>query len=638
MKILKTELTCIFLLCLLKLFAGNGLNIKTIEAQSPDTQIRLTVIVKNWGISYGIKYKDSIIIQDSRLGFITNIEKAGKYTVDTFTRAEHNEIWTPIYGKVKNIINHFEETNIELKTEEGFNFKIVFRLYNDGIAFRYEIPKQRGVDSLIFTKDLTSFHFTKDFICRGIENNIESSNFIAKPLSQTQFSKLPLLVQAQNCWIALNEASVFDFSMMYLRNDSATTMKSDIGISACALPMKTPWRVVQIGEKAGDLIESNILVNLNDPCKIKDPSWIRLGKSFWDWRNHGDTINGFVYGINESSYKRLIDLASEDSIQYVLFDADWYSEKGPQFPQKDLDLPSIIQYARKKNVGILLYIDRKRKGGNNDWKVEDVLKTFHEWGVAGIKYGFLSQEVKDRKAFVDMTREITRLCAKYKLLVDFHDNPVHPGGEERAWPNRMLLEYCHGQQDSRKSFSPTKAVTVPFVNGLSGALDMANGFYDLNGLQYREKVDKKGLNSTVVGETARCLINYSPLLILPDNGDQYNKKADLFMFIKKMPNTWDETKVLGGVPGEFIIIARKSGDNWFIAGNTNEKERTIDIPLIFLDNSRVYDLIKYQDAPDSDFMKNKESYLISKEKTTREKIFQVRMAPGGGFCAMILAE
>ena len=136
MKILKTELTCIFLLCLLKLFAGNGLNIKTIEAQSPDTQIRLTVIVKNWGISYGIKYKDSIIIQDSRLGFITNIEKAGKYTVDTFTRAEHNEIWTPIYGKVKNIINHFEETNIELKTEEGFNFKIVFRLYNDGSAFR----------------------------------------------------------------------------------------------------------------------------------------------------------------------------------------------------------------------------------------------------------------------------------------------------------------------------------------------------------------------------------------------------------------------------------------------------------------------------------------------------------------------
>jgi len=266
-----------------------------------------------------------------------------------------------------------------------------------------------------------------------------------------------------------------------------------------------------------------------------------------------------------------------------------------------------------------------------------LLRTFHEWGAAGIKYGFLSQETNDRKTFVDLTREITRLCAKYRMLVDFHDNPVHPGGEERTWPNRITLEYCHGQQDSRKSFGPEIAVTVPFINGLSGPLDMANGYYDLNGLQNRSKVDKNGLNSTVVGETARCLINYSPLMILPDNGDVYNQKKDLFRFIRDMPDTWDETRFLGGEPGEFIVIARRSGRNWFVAGNTNDKARRVDLKLDFLEG-REYNLIRYQDTKDSHFQKNKESYEVHIGSVVKDQVLTLPMAPGGGFCIKIIAE
>jgi len=438
--------------------------------------------------------------------------------------------------------------------------------------------------------------------------------------------------------MALNEAAVFDFSMMNVINkDGASVLTADIGVSACKLPMKTPWRVIQIGKSAGDLIESNILLNLNEPCKIADTSWIRPGKSMWDWRNHGDTINGFVYGLNEESYKRLIGFSSENSFEYVLFDGGWYGEKGPEFFREEINMPELIRYAKKKNVKVLLYVDRRPERGVNDWNLEEVLKTFREWGVAGIKYGFLSSEIKDRKSFVDTTWSITRLCAKYQMMVLFHDNPLQTGGGERSWPNLITREYCHAQQDARKSFGPNKAVIVPFVNGLSGPLDMANGYYDLNGLQNREKVDKKGMNSTVVGETARCLVNYTPLMILPDNGDIYSQKADLFSFIKEMPDTWDETRVLDGLPGEFIIVARRSGNNWFVGANTNEYARTCSISLNFLGEG-TYKITTYQDSAESDFKSNKESYTIADILGTSKSLINAVMAPGGGFCMKIMQE
>ncbi|MCK9640823.1 MAG: glycoside hydrolase family 97 protein [Prolixibacteraceae bacterium] len=605
---------------------------------SENSGIQLQIKSLEGKIQYEVSFKGKVLINPSGLGLLSSEFNFVPAEIIRITQAKIQEQWHPLFGKSGLVDNTYHEATVEAKTKDGLLIHVNFRVFNDGVAFRYEVPVQNGLDSLTITEDKTTFCFSQDFNCRGIDQNIETSDFSPKPISQTKFSQLPLLVHTPECWLAINEASVFDFSVLYLRNNSTSaTMSADIGISPCSLPLRTPWRVIQIGENAGDLIESNILVNLNEPCQIEDPSWIKPGKAMWDWRNHGDTINGFVYGINEASYKRLIDFASGNLIEYVLFDADWYSEFGPQYPSKDLDMPEIIKYANKKNVGVLLYIDRHRAGNNNDWNLEDVLNTFQKWGASGIKYGFLSQETNDRKTFVDLTREITRLCAKHRMLVDFHDNPVHPGGEERTWPNRITLEYCHGQQDSRKSFGPEIAVTAPFINGLSGPLDMANGYYDLNGLQNRSKVDKNGLNSTVVGETARCLINYSPLMILPDNGDVYNQKKDLFSFIRDMPDTWDETRFLGGEPGEFIIVARRSGRNWFVAGNTNVKARRVDLKLDFLEG-REYNLIRYQDTKDSHFQKNKESYEVHIGTVAKDQVLTLPMAPGGGFCIKIIAE
>ncbi len=634
------KIIIIVLTFLISLYAGKSYcqNSELIKIESPDSLIKLMVQIKENRSQYEIIYNDQQLIKPSMFGLETNQGDLVNLNLKGISKTDKKEQWNPLFGKSSPIINSYRQVAIDVQAENGLTMTVVFRLFNDGLAIRYELPKQNGLDSLTILKDRTTFYFAQDFVLRAIDDNIEMSEFNPHPVSQTKFSKLPMLVQATNCWMALNEASVFDFSDLYLVNDSSKTeMHADIGLSPCSLPLKTPWRVIQIGKKAGDLIESNILVNLNEPCQIENTSWILPGKSLWDWRNLGDTINGFIYDNNEASYKRLVDFSSDNSLGYLMLDAYWYSSKGPQFPREGMNIPAIIEYAKKKNVKILLYIDRFNNLGKNDWNLEEVLKTFQHWGASGIKYGFLAREINDRKVFVDTTWAITRLCARYQMLVVFHDNPIHPGGEERTFPNKITVEYCHAQQDSRKSFSPEKAVTAPFINGLSGPLDMSNGYYDLIGLHNRVKVDKNGLNSTVVGETARCLVNYSPLLILPDNGDVYNSKADLFRFIREMPDTWDETQILDGTPGEYIIVARRKGMNWFIAGNTNEQERTVDVKLDFLDKG-TYNLIKFLDAKNSHYQSNKEAYEILSGEAEKDQIFQIRMAAGGGFCMMIFPK
>lgn len=602
---------------------------------SPDKLIKVEIREEGKSFFYNLSYKGEELVKPSKLGLISAGANLSQGHILQTENRTINQTWKPQFGKTSSIDNHYNESVFHIETVSGIIVQLMVRVFDDGVAFRYELAPQKGLTNAEIIRDITEFRFAADYSARAIDRNIETSEFKPKPLSKTAFSKLPLLVETPSAWIAINEASVFDFSEAYLVNsDGNSTMSVDIGKSVCQLPMKTPWRVIQLGATAGSLIESNILVNLNEPCKIDDPSWIKPGKSMWDWRNHGDTINGFVYGINEASYRRLIDFASASVFRYVLFDSGWYGEKGPQYPREDLDMRKIIRYAGSKNVGVLLYLDRRGGGNHNHWNLEEVLSTFQQWGAKGIKYGFLGGEISDRKLFVDTTRSITRLCAKYHMLVTFHDNPVHPGGEERTWPNLIAKEYCHGQQDSRRSFGPAKAVTVPFVNGLSGPLDMTNGYYDLDGLQNRLKVDKNGLNSTVAGENARCFINYTPLLVLPDNGDEYAKKSDLFSFITQMPDSWDETKVISGVPGETIAIARRSGTDWFLGGLTNEQGRTLSIPLSFLGKG-TYQAIIFKDGKDAHYINNKLSYVVETIEVDQKKIIQAVLAPGGGFCMII---
>jgi alpha-glucosidase len=227
------------------------------------------------------------------------------------------------------------------------------------------------------------------------------------------------------------------------------------------------------------------------------------------------------------------------------------------------------------------------------------------------------------------TREVVRLCAKYKLLVNFHDNPVPPSGDTRTWPNLIAREYCHAQADAKRSYFPETAVSAAFINMLTGPLDMTNGWYDLNNAQTRFRVFQP-IPGTVAAETAKMLVYYSGLMVLPDAPEEYEKKADLFEFIKNLPDSYDELKVLGGTPDTYISMARKKGENWYIGSLTNRDERTLQIPLTFLDKSKKYKAIIYEDAPDSHYLDNKEAYQIRIIEVTPDTVLDVSLAPGGG--------
>jgi len=605
------------------------------EIKSPDGKIICKISLNDNKPQYEVLVNGIKVIKPSSLGLVFNssfFDKGYIFLKEEITQ-NYSE-WKPLYGKNSLIHDNYNQLVFELADlqKQQFRLKIFFRIYNDGLAFRYELPKQDGFENTMIVAEKTTFHFARNYTAWSVLKDIEWANPGPLPLSEHNDVKLPVTIEAGNdCWLSVNEAALFNYSPPIFNTLGEDSLIKTFSIDTVPvkLPLKTPWRVIQVAGSAAKLIESDILVNLNEPSKIDDTSWIIPGKCMWDWRCKGAKWGDFKYGIDEESFKRYIDFASANSIKYVLYDAAWRG------PMKD-KMPGLIKYANSKGVDVCLYYERK--GSWLSTQLEDVISTYAEWGAKGIKYGFLVREpeVKEKGMtyFVKRGQEIIELCAKHKMHINFHDNIYHPSGDERTYPNITAREYCWANQDHRDSFEPVTAATVPFVNNLSGGLDITNGFYDLNNLQDRDVVDSKGLNSTVVSETARCMVMWAPMLILADHGDAYNAKADLFEFIREMPDTWDQTIGIDGYPGKFITVARRTGNEWFVATVNNEEEREITVPLDFLGEGD-YKVTLYADADDTNYKNNKETYRITTGKVTRDDKISVKMVPGGGHCMWI---
>jgi alpha-glucosidase len=274
-------------------------------------------------------------------------------------------------------------------------------------------------------------------------------------------------------------------------------------------------------------------------------------------------------------------------------------------------------------VGVILYLNDI---GAKKFGLERVLKQFADWGAIGVKYGFMTGSWEEK---VKHTQEVVRMCAKHKLMVDFHDSPVPPGGERRTYPNLMTKEFGHSQADAMKSYFPEKPVTSNFVNMVAGPLDMCNGWFDLNNAHSRVRVFKE-IPGTVAAEVAKLIVVYTGWMVLPDSPEEYLKKDDLFDCIRKMPPHFDSFKVLDGKIGEFITVARGAGDDWFIGSLTNREAKEITVDLSFLPEGAKYEATIYADAPDTHYLKNKEAYSISNQNVDNKTKLKVKMAPGGG--------
>jgi len=343
--------------------------------------------------------------------------------------------------------------------------------------------------------------------------------------------------------------------------------------------------------------------------------------------------DGFEYGLNTISHKRFIDFASENNIQYLLIDADWYGSEfsetsDPTSSREGVDIVECMRYAKDKNVGVILYLNDV---GAKKFGLERVLKQFAEWGAVGVKYGFMRGSPADK---VKHTREVVELCAHYKLMVNFHDNPIPPSGDRRTWPNLMTKEFGHSQADAKKSYYPETAVTAPFINTIAGPLDMCEGWFGLTEAPSRVKVFEE-IPGTVAAEVAKLIVNYSGWKILPDSPEEYLKKDDLFNCIRQMPPQFDSYNVHMGEIGEYISVVRKTGNDYFVGTLTNRQSRELEIKFDFLDEGLDYEATLYQDTESTHFLNEKESYQIMKINVNSESSIKVFLAPGGGHSMMI---
>lgn len=604
---------------------------------------KLSVCIKtsdNNPIKYSFSANKKLLIDDSDLGFVASnndIIPSKEWRITDVSKSKVRKTWKPVWGKRAIVPDSYNEIELTFTKDNNAAIgKIIlsFRLYNDGMAFKYSVPSN-GKDSVKIASERTSYNFADDYTAWFYNN--ERHNIGPERLSDGNGTRKPVMtikVDANN-YMALHEAYLIDGQPLLLESK-----KGDKSFNVSSKPSKlypgyeSAWRVVLYGTTPGDLVDSHIIELLNpEPKEGTDFSWVKPGVALWDWRMDGAIVDGFEYKMSYPSWVRAVDFAAEQGMKYLVLDANWY---GPEFESnsdpvkgdKANDVKKLIKYAKDKGVGIWLYLNDV---GGKKYSIEQTLKQYGEWGAAGVKYGFMigTQEEKNK-----WTQYITQLCAQNKLLVDYHDDPVHPYGQMRTWPNAITREFCQAQLDARRVFYPKTFVTSVFVNMIAGPIDMNNGMFDLRQGKTTRKDCNLEVPSTLVSEAARTLITFSGATIIPDVPEFYKKYPSLLNFISSQKMPWIESKTLAGEIGEYIVMMRENKDAILIGAATNESPREIALDMSFLKKGN-YEAEIIQDGKDAHYLTNRESYTTEKRTINNKDTIRLKLAAGGGACINI---
>lgn len=608
--------------------------------QSPNGKLKSELLRTESGeFSYNCSMSGKILINPSSIGYKMksgSLYPASDWVVESKTQRQVRSVWKPLWGKREFVQDHFNELTLTLSPSKGnINEKLIFvvRLYDDGLAFRYKLPgsgEKKEIES-----ELTNYNFADNYTAWFY--NGEQANLGPEKLSESSGSRRPvMLVKAdEQHYLALHEADLRSGEPLVLSSE-----KGENSFRVSSVPTSTesdnvsPWRVILVGSTPGKLVDSHLIELLNpEPLPGFDFSWVKPGVFVWDWRIDGAIAGDFTYAMNYSSWVRMIDFASQQGFAGLVLDANWYgpeheSESDPLKGGKVSDVQRIIQYGKEKGVGVWLYLNDV---GGKKFPIEETLKQYGEWGVTGVKYGFMKGNPSEKNKW---TRYITELCAKNRLLVDYHDSPVHPYGQMRTWPNAITREYCHAQLDAHRVFTPSTFVTSVFVNMLAGPIDMNNGMFDLRQGPTTRVDESQPVPSTVVSEAARTLITFSGATILPDIPEFYQKYPALLSFISAQKMPWKESQTLDGKVGEYIVMMRQTESAYLVAAATNESARTIDIPFSFLPEGE-YDLLLVQDGKEAHYLTNRESYRAENRVVKTADRVKVQLAPGGGACLLL---
>ena len=652
---MKITITCIWILCLLAPVASVAAAASDIS--SPDGRILLRTHAASGQVAYSVEFNGKPVIAKSRLGIeLGGGHFSGAIMVSGSKTRSHDDTWEPVWGQFSEVRDHYNELTLGLTEIDAptRRMQVILRAYNDGIAFRYAFPKQQGLQDVTFEKELSSVAIVSE---NPIAWYAKSSTGLSSHVPFEQINRAcrtPFTVQLSgNCFISLHEAAVVNSSdaTLSLAEDKRTLTYS----SGCRQETGTvsAWRSIQIASAPGGLIESSLLLNLNEPHKMADTSWIKPGVSLWDWRCHGGKADdGFVYGINTESYIRYIDFAHEHGLAYVLIDAEWYgperdAKSDPVTHEHEVDMPKITRYAKEKGVGIWVYLNDIAL---KNFDMDRTFAQYQKWGIKGIKHGFLGG---GSQAKIEFSVKVLETCAQYQIMYNLHE-PMKPTGVTRRFPHYMSREYVNSMLDAptRPPATPTELCIFPVVHNLAGPVDRSCGLFDMDESILRAKVHKQ-IPSTVVSQAAQCLVFPSGILTLPDMPDAYKRKLDLFEFIKQLPMTYDETEVLEMTIGEYITMARRAGDTWRVAALANESGRELALKLDFLEPGVTYDVTLYEDTAESDYRFSgpwsrreaarqkvpftpvetyRERYQIRQTTVKQGDTISARIAPGGGHC------
>lgn len=608
---------------------------------SPNGKLTITTgIDDSGGLTYAFEANGRKLISPSALGLdfgpAGKIPRGGWKTLQTSDR-QVRSTWKPVWGKRSIVPDHYQELRWELAGPDApfDRMTVTLRAYDDGIAFRYSIPATAKGKPGKAIAELTEYNFAGDFSAWFY--NGEQHNLGPDKLSALKGTRNPVMTvqAAEDAFLAVHEADIRTGEPLRLSKSGPTSFRAVTAPGEIAPGYAGPWRVIFFGNTPGAMVDSHLIELLN-PDPAGDFSWVKPGVAVWDWRINGAEIPGFKYGMNLPSWRRMVDFAAVNGIWHLVLDAGWY---GPEFGKasdpvkgdKAGDVRKLIAYGKYRKVGIWLYLNDV---GGRQFPLEQTLAQYGEWGATGVKYGFMSGNPAAQNA---RTRLITELCAKNKLLCNFHDGPVHPYGQMRSWPNAVTREFCHSQLDAKRVFQPKTFVSSVFINMLAGPLDMNNGFFDLRQGKTTRVDNPMAVPSTLVAEAARTLITFSGATIIPDIPEFYQKYPELLRFIANQQMPWRESKTLSGVIGEHIVMARQAADGtWLVGAATNEDARELAVKLDFLPPG-TYQVTIVQDGEGGHYQTNRETLRVEKRQASPADTLRLKLAPGGGACMILTA-
>ncbi len=631
---------------------------------------KLSVIVSDrGGLNFRVEVNGVPVVTNSPLGleFRDGTRLGPDAVIQKTDRKKHNGYWENPLGNRARVRDSWREMRLMLKdTPSGQRtFGLIVRAYDDGIAFRYDLPESSGLGQFVLNNEITEFRFAEDYRCwAGRENASAENQYPEMRLSAVPGTRagrpyrsvLPLLVETPHGYFAIAESDLLDWSGMSLSGTGEPSVRAVLdrrtdgnGLVVSSVPCVSPWRVLIFGKTAADLADSDLVATLATPSKLKDISWIKPGACAWDawWTginpHDPDPRHRNVESRGTTpSHKEYIDLAAEMGWSYQLMDWYWYhgmtsydkslhSRPNPvqgdfRKPVPEINIPELVQYAKSRNVRLFIWahsLDVKTFG------VEEALAYFAELGFAGVKIDFFNSQSQET---VQWCEKVLEIAAKHRLLINFHG--IHkPAGMSRTYPNFITQEGVLGNEYSKlggNQCTPLHTITLPFTRALLGPMDFTpGGFINRPAKEFKVAVPAQVMG-TRVRQLAMAVIYPSPLQVFCDSPQNYRGKPGI-EFLKDIPTVWDESRVISGEVGKSIVLARRSGDRWYVAAMNGDGASELNLPLEFLGRGKWTIRSFADDSSGRDY----EAVQESTTAVDRKANLTLKLAPAGGFAGIV---